>query len=584
MFLTVLGPLFLCFAQTACGGGGGDGQGASSPIEPTTETQAADLVLRDGSIHLVDRAMSVVSALAIRQGRVLFVGSSEAVEDYIGADTAVIDLEGRTVLPGLHDVHLHPLEAGSFVAGTCATDSEADLLSEEFQAFLLSCAPRQRGNIDWVLGFGHSIVQLLDLPDGVRPVDILDDALPNTPVAFIEETSHSVWVNTAALQLAGIDRYTPDPVGGVIARDRNGDPTGLLLDNAGDLVYELAFLPPTDQLRELHYEGLLWALERIARNGITSMVNARVYTRRGYLDVWRRAEEAGTLTARTILGLWAYPTLGPGESDDDQIERLISLYANDPEALLRVSQVKFYSDGIHLNETAATLEPYALADRLPFPVSPDHRDLNYFDEQRLTRYVQALESAGFDAHIHAIGDRGVRESLNAIEEVIARNGAGVDRRHRLTHVEEVAEADIERFAELGVIADFQLAGDFVLPAPGESADGYLPVREIYDTGARITLSSDWDVSSLSPFVGMQNSLLRAEQSLPSLEAALRAYTIDAAYLMRSEERTGSLEVGKYADLVVLDQDIFAVPIEDIGRTRVLLTLLGGEAVFRDPGF
>ncbi len=574
----------LGLAVTAACGGGGSSGAAPEVVVPAPTIEAADLVLLDGRIHLVDDAMTTTSALAVRDGRVLFSGGSTEAREFIADSTQVIELNGLTVLPGLHDVHLHPLEAGSSVAGTCVLNPGIDVLSEAFQSLLKTCAPRQRGAIPWVLGFGHSISQLTDLPSDVRPRDILDGAIPGQPVALLEETSHSVWVNSEALRVAGIEENTPDPVGGLIVRDQSGEPTGLLLDNAGDIVYELAFLPPTDVLQQLHYEGLLWALERIARNGITSIANARVYTRRGYLDVWRRAEREGTLTARTVLGLWAYPTLEPSESDADQIARLLSLYDNDADAMLRVSQVKFYSDGIYRNATAATLVPYLPAGRLPFFVAEDHRGLNYFDEARLARYVSELELAGFDAHIHAIGDRGVRESLNAIEQAISANSGLSDRRHRLTHIEEVDPDDVPRFADLGVVADFQLAGDFVLPVPGEGVDRLIPVREVYDTGARISLSSDWDVSALSPFVGIQNALQRAEQSLPSVEAALRAYTIDAAYVLRSEDRTGSLEIGKLADLVIVDQDIFTVPADQISETRVLMTVLGGETVYQAAGF
>lgn len=577
-----LATAFCLSAMVAACGGGGASAAASTTVPvpvPVPSSEPADLVLRGGPIYLVDAANSVATAMAIRDGLVVHTGDNDSIDEFIGPNTERIDLDGRAVIPGIHDVHVHPLEAGSIVAGTCIVDPNADILSNEFQQTLSSCAPRQRGGIDWVLGFGHSIDQLLNLPAGVRPREILDDAIPNMPVAFIEETSHSVWANSAALELAGIDRFSEDPVGGVIARDRNGDPTGLLLDNAGDILYELAYLPPTDQLQQLHYEGLLWSLERLARNGITSIANARVYTRRGYLDVWRRAQGEGTLTARTVLGLWAYPTLEPGETDSDQIDRLLSLYDNDPQSMLRISQVKFYSDGIYSNETAAMLAPYPPEDRLSFLVSEDHRGLNYFTQERLEEYVEELERAGYDAHIHAIGDRGVRESLNALESVIATNGDGIDRRHRLTHVEEVNAADIPRFADLGVIADFQVAGDFTLPLPGEGLEGFIPVRDVWETGATVTLSSDWDVSSLSPFVGMQNALQRAEQSLPDLQSVLRAYTIDAAYALRSENRTGSLEVGKLADLVVIDQDIFSVPVDEIAQTRVVMTILEGETIY-----
>ena len=199
----------------------------------------------------------------------------------------------------MHDSNLHPLEARSSIAGTCMINSSDDIQSASFQTVIKTCAPKQQGGIDWVLGFGHSIEQLIELPVDITPVSILDRAISDIPVAIMEKTSHSVWVNSKALELAGINSATPNPQGGVIVKDGAGNPTGLLLDNAGDIVFEQAFLPPTDQLLDKHYDGLLYSLRMIRSNGITSIANARVYTRRGYLEAWKRALQEGTLTART---------------------------------------------------------------------------------------------------------------------------------------------------------------------------------------------------------------------------------------------------------------------------------------------
>ena len=565
---------------TACsssGGGGGDNK--SSGV-----SNQDDVVLYNGQVYTVDNNSSWAEAVVIKNGKITYVGSDAGAEQYKTETMRSVDLKGKLVLPGLHDSHLHPLEAGSLVAGTCGVDPSEDIESSSFKQYLKQCSKKQVGGIEWILGFGHSIEQLLNLTAGTTPVSILDAAIPDKPVAIMEETSHSMWVNSKALEMAGIDKNTPNPQGGVIVKDVDGNPTGLLLDNAGDIVFEQAFLPPTTALKEQHYDGLLYALKMIRSNGITSIANARVYTRRGYLEAWNRALQEDTLTARTVLGLWVYPSLLPGQTDDDQIQQLSNLYQYDKNSLLNISQVKFYSDGIYSNETAAMLHPYPVSDQMPFFVSADHKGLNYFDESRLAKYITQLERVGFDMHIHAIGDRGVRESLNAIEIAKNTNGDSIDRRHRLTHLEEVDPLDYSRFLSLGVIADFQVAGDFTLPLPGQPANGYVPVRSIYDTGARYTLSSDWDVSSLSPFVGIQNSLNRAEQSLPDLDAAVRGYTINAAYLMRSEHATGSIEVGKMGDLIVLDQNIFNVPVDKISKTKVLLTLLGGEEIYRRSGF
>ena len=531
-------------------------------------TTSGNLALINGKIYTVNEAQPWAEAVVIQNEKIIYVGNVEGANPYLNDRSKVVDLKGRLVLPGIHDTHLHPLEAGSDRI-TCVLDSEQSLNTN--LATLEECAT---GNGDeWVLGWGHGLESLLE--SHVAPKQLLDNINPNRPIAIMEETSHSVWVNSKALEMAGITANTPHPTGGAILKDANGNPTGILLDSAGDGIFELAFAP-TPELKAINYEGLLYGLSEVAKNGITSIVDARVYWQRGYLDAWEKAEKNNTLTARTVLSLWAYP----GMNDEEQIAHLKTLYRNDPESLLRISQIKFYSDGILHSSTAALHDPY-----LEYFDEVGPRGLNYFNKERLTHYTTELERTGFDMHIHAIGDRGVTESLDAIEAAQTANGKSG--RHRITHLEMITDADKPRFSDLGVIADFQLAGEFTMPEHfsdmesviGDRAHGMLPVREIFDTGATVTLSSDWDVSSLSPFVGMQNALSRGEQSLPSLAEVIKAYTLNGAYLMRQENVAGSIEVGKYGDLIIVDQNIFETPVNKIANTKVLTTLLGGEIVY-----
>ena len=254
--------------------------------------------------------------------------------------------------------------------------------------------------------------------------------------------------------------------------------------------------------------------------------------------------------------------------------------AGNDDSLLRVTQIKFYVDGIIHNTTARLQKPYNQSLS-----GVDPKGLYYFSPERLERYSRELAKAGFDMHIHAIGDQAVSDALDAIE---ATHGQG---RHRITHVELVDNVDVPRFKQLNVIADFQPSPYFTpsflkdnVPAIGERAYQMLPMRQLYDSGARVTLSSDWDVNPLSPLGIMQNALSLGERSLPNLAAAVKAYTLDAAYTLRQEKDTGSLEVGKQADLLVLDQNIFELPTQQIGKAKVLWTLLGGEETYRDPAF
>ncbi len=546
---------------------------------PSKVAQAADLVLHNGEIYTVNAKQPWVNAIAIKDGRIIFSGSNEAAEDHILDSTKVVDLNGRFVMPGIHDVHTHPLEANNLALGDCILTAGRRAKSQLSK--IRKCAAQQSDS-EWVTGWGHYIDDVLGTK--IPPAKLLDQAVPDRPAIMMEFTSHSMWVNTKALELAGITAETPNPVGGVIVKDKKtGKPNGLLIDNAGNMIWELP-LKPNKHLLNLAYEGLLEGLDKLAENGITSIADARVYWTRDHHKVWQRAEREGTLTARVVMGLWGYPQFG-----DDQIETLKAMYSNDPDRLLRASQIKLYSDGVPGIGSAAMKQPYDY----DYGLIPGNRGLNYFSQARMTKYITELEKVGFDFHIHALGDRGIHESLNAIEAAAKINGDGEKRRHRLTHLEIMDKVDAPRFKELGVIADFQVAGDWTHPHEyrrdtnyliGKRANAAIPLKTVYETGAIINLSSDYDVSTMNPFVGMQNARTRKGQHLPDMDAVIRAYTINGAYTLRQEDRTGSLEVGKYADLVVLDQNLFKVKHRQISKTKVLWTLLAGEEVYRDSSF
>jgi hypothetical protein len=534
------------------------------------QTEASEIILYNAVIYTVNPEQPWAEAIYVRDGMIEFIGATEEALELASDEAELIDLNGKMVMPGIHDVHMHPLEAMSPFSGTCLLDSSVED-AEDYISELKQCAPEQIAT-DWVLGFGHSVFTLLETTR--HPKEILDEAIPDKPVAIMEETSHSLWINSKAMEIVGITKNTPNPPGGVIVKDaKTGEPTGLLFDSAGDAIMDLAWAP-TEEILELNYEGLLEALELLNENGITSVCEARTYWKRNFQDAWLKAEHEGTLSVRAILDLWAYP----GMDDDEQIKALKTLYQNDPDSLLRISQIKVYDDGILINSTAAMLEPYLET----LGEIPSNNGINYFSEERLTRYIRELEPVGFDFHIHAIGDRGVREALNAIEQ--GQQGQG---RHRLTHLEIVNPADYPRFKQLNVIADMQVAGDFAQPSHwhendfliGERAEPLIPLKDLFEAGAKITLSSDWDVSDLNPFIGMQNALTRKPQHLTRLEDVIAAYTINGAYTMRQEDKVGSLEVGKHADLIVLNQNLFEIPVNRINKTKVLMTFLAGELVY-----
>ena len=272
------------------------GCATSNRISTESESQAtADLVVRNGAIYTVDEAKTWAEAVAVKDERIVFVGSNQDVTSYITDQTAIIDLDGKMVLPGFHDSHMHPLERGSSVGSTCRLTP--DTPPEQFIDLFYECAPNQIGT-EWVLGSGHSIHTLLESER--LPIDILDEGIPDRPAVMLEQTSHSVWVNSLALQAAGIDANTPDPPGGIIDHDPDtGQLTGILFENAGNMTLDLAFARSTE-MDELTYEGLLYGLEQLAKNGITSLADARAYWKRGHVEAWQRALNENTLTARAV--------------------------------------------------------------------------------------------------------------------------------------------------------------------------------------------------------------------------------------------------------------------------------------------
>ncbi len=547
----------------------------SSPqqeLEPeiiVTTPESSQKVYFNAKIYTVEPSQPWAEAMVIKDNKILFVGSNAEAENFADENAARIDLQGKLVLPGIHDVHMHPMEVG---ATTTVFELDSYETNAENYINRIRNATENFPDLPWIIGFGHSIETLFQA--NRNPLEIIDQAAPNKPVIIMEQTSHSMWVNSRALELAGITASSPNPTGGIIMKEDNGQLNGILIDNAGDIVFQRAVEALNDAQGE--YNGMIqYVLPLLAQNGITSVSDARTYWKRDQHRTWQRLANENRLTARFNLGLWAYPEA----NDAEQIAFLRSLFSNDDNSLLKINQIKLYSDGITHNTTAALHSNY----QVDYFNLPTNNGLNYFDQNRIAQYIQELESVGFDFHIHTIGDRGVTEALNAIQQSGSTNG-----RHRLTHVEMIRQSDLTRFAQLNVTADAQVAGDFTKPEHwGENsylvgnqlANNLIPIKSLQEANARITLSSDWNVSTLNPFVGIQNAITRAPQNI-SLEEAIRAYTINGAYTMRQEDKVGSLKAGKLADFVVLDRDIFNVSQNQISQTKVIRTVFNGKEIYR----
>lgn len=540
------------------------------------ERTVVDLVLYNGAVYTVNEDQPWAEAVAIKDGIIVYVGEDEGVEVYIGEETEVVDLAGEMVMPGFQDPHLHVLEAG--LNETLCFVSEFGRPNQYINE-VRDCAADQ-GDKDWVFAVGADMRHLLEF--NRLPIDVLDEAVPDRPVLVLGNLGHGAWLNSLAMEAVGYDVMEVDPAGGIIVYDPISDElTGIVLENAQQAVRTAAF-PPTPANLDLAYEGLLIALETLAENGITSVSDAGGYWTRDHHEAWQRAYEADELTVRASNALYIFPDL----PFDDQLAELEALYSNDADSLLRFNQAKIYVDGILDLGTSALNAPYLAGFGIPNVPSDGFL---YFSPAVLDEYAVELDAAGFQLHFHVTGDRGANLALNAIEAAANANNL-VDQRHRLTHLYLVDVADRPRFNELDVIADFQLAPsstepeyvDYLRQHLGGRTDELLPAFDLLEQGVPVVISSDWDADELSPFAKIEALLSSDIVDVPELETLIRMMTLDVAYLLHQEERTGSIEVGKYADLIILDRNLFEIRTNRIGQTQVLQTLLGGRAVFSAP--
>ena len=553
-------------------------QGTSNtflPMMVKSPNQGTDVVYTNGAIYTVNANQPWAQAVAVRNGVILAVGTQQEVLAQVNGTPRMIDLNGAMMLPGFQDPHLHALEAG-LNTNLCIVSQFGEFA--QYISEVQACASQQP-NSAWVRASGANMAALLHRDR--LPIEVLDEAVSDRPVIVLDDLGQGAWLNTLAMQAVGYDTMTSDPAGGILVRDPDtGDLTGLVLENAQQ-VARTASLPPTTANLELAYQGLLTGLDSLAQNGITTVSDAGGYWPRGHHEVWQRAVNENTLTVRASNALYLFP-----ERDmQEQIAQLQQLYRNDANSLLRYNQVKIYVDGIISQGTGALLAPYTQ----PFDIPGVPNDgFLYFQTDTLNQYAAQLEALGFQLHFHVTGDRGARLALDAIQSASSTNQL-TDRRHRLTHLYLVDSADYPRFQALGAIADFQLApssttaeyANSLAPNLGKRVNNLLPAFDLLDAGAKVVLSSDWDADTLSPLVKIQSVLTQQANNTPTLATLIRMMTLDVAHLLHHDDKTGSIEVGKLADLVIIDRNLFDLPTTQISQAKILLTLLEGEEVYRD---
>ncbi|MBB1269704.1 amidohydrolase [Shewanella sp. SR44-3] len=548
---------------------------ALSSLSACATEELADTLLTNGQIY----GYPLASSLAISDGKIVHIGNSNDttvfMTEHVGSQTRIIDLEGAYVMPGFIDNHNHVFEAAGDIGSDCLLD-EAHLLVG-YIAELKACG-NQDTDSEWLLGYGHELDILLDYQsvDGGEqtPLEILDTLYPDRPVAIMEQTSHSMWVNSIALARAGITAKSTAPQGGKYLKDsQTGKLLGVLLDTAGDELMELAWNAQPNRAKA-NYQSLINGLDEAAKHGITSIGDGRLYWQRGWYETWQQVAKDNALTARVSLRPWVYP----GQDAQKQLAFFKRIQTDDTHELLLVNQVKIYTDGIINNGTARVLSPYVYSPLTDSPLGVD-----YIPAGELSTWLVKLNNLGFGAHIHAIGDAGVRNGLDAIELMRKQ---GVTRPYGMTHLEMVADTDIPRFAALKVDADFQVGNhdiatgdhDWAIPYLGKQrAKALLPVQAIWQTGANTTLSSDWNVNDINPLVGISSAITMPRPL--DINSAIDAYTINAAKALGLEKVTGSITLGKFADLAILDGDITKMTPTEIANTQLLMTLLEGEVVF-----
>jgi len=551
--------------------------GVTCPVfaQQSARVAPADILIVHAKVYTLDPQKPWAQAIAIRDGKIEAVGRDEEVEHYRGIGTKRIDAGGKLVLPGFTDCHIHFLD-GSLSLGHVNLEGAKD--PADIQARLKSYAAQHLGD-DWILGRGwnYAMFGAAALPDK----KYLDELFPTRPVFLEGYDGHTYWANSVALSLAGIRKDTPDPANGVIVRDpQSGEATGALKESAARLVAKVVPVPDrVAKLRALR-EGMKWANQ----NGLT-----RVHSAGGdfpELDLFDELRQEKQLSVRFYIAYFQ----DPPELRQQDIEAAEAARKKYHDEWIDTGAVKFMVDGVVESHTASFLEPYS--------DDPSTRGSLFWDPVKYQSAVAEMDKRGFQIFTHAIGDNGIRTALNAYE-FTQKNNHTKDRRNRVEHIEDINAADIPRFGKLGVIASMQPLHSYpdsdtldvwARNVGPERATRAWVWKSISDAGGRYAFGSDWPVVTLNPWEGIRTAVTRqtAEATpkdgfVPSqrltVAQAVDGYTMGAAFAGHREKTEGSLVVGKAADVIIVDRNIFEIDPHSIGDTKVVITLVGGRIAY-----
>src|SRR3989441_1783396 len=548
-------------------------QAASPP------SNAADTIILNARIYTVNPQQPSAEALAISGEKILAVGTKNEIEKYRGASTRIIDAQGHLVLPGFVDCHIHFMDGSMGLTRVDLNDAKTVAEIQKRVKDYAESHPQE----PWITGMGWSYPTFG--PSALPDKKILDDVVPTRPLYLVAFDGHSSWANSKALQMAGITRETPDPPNGKIVRDEKGEASGALKESAGDLVGKLLPKPA----REERLAALRMGMHEANKFGLVGVHSAGQDFE--WLDLYDELRHSGELTVRFYIAYF----LDPPQLTPDAIEKIEQARRTYRDEWISGGVVKTMLDGVIEAHTAAMLAPYS--------DDPTQIGKLFWEPEKYKQTIKELDHRGLQIFTHAIGDRAVRLALDAYEEAKESNQTH-DARPRIEHIETISAQDIPRFGKLGVVASFQplhaYPDDDTLKiwarnVGPERAQRAWVWRSIESTGGLLAFGSDWPVVTLNPWPGVQNALTRqtTEGDPPggwipkeriSLADAIKGYTLGAAFAGHREKTEGSLEPGKLADLIVLSQDLFKIEPTDIGKTEVLLTMVGGKVVYHAPSW